>query len=351
MRFEDVALENALGWSLAHSVQAGTRKLAKGTVLGESHLAALRAAGISSIHGFRLDEDDMGEDEAALAAATHLAGPGVRTGRPTRGRCNLHAEADGLLLASEGIDAFNATDEALTIATLPDHSLVRAGQLVATVKVIPYALPKDRFTAALGSHGALARAPFTGFNAHFLVSGSELSGKTRGLTEARIASVGGEMASYTQCHHTVSGMRDALETLSAAPGELVLMLGPSAISDRRDILPAALVEAGGEVIQLGMPVDPGNLLMLGRLGDKTVLGLPGCARSPALNGLDWVLERFAARLPLDAGTIRRMGIGGLLKETVHRPEPRAPRDEAPLRVQAVILAARSEEHTSELQSQ
>ena len=339
MRFEEIATEHALGWSLAHSVSAGNRKIAKGTTLDAAAIAQLVAAGISHVHAFSLDTGDLDENTIAEAAAKHLAGGGLRCGRPTRGRANLYAEADGLLIAGDSVGRFNASDEALTIATLPNLAPVRAGQLVATVKIIPYAVSEERLKAALIAPQALALAPFQPFTARFLVSGNELPDKTRKLTENRLSAVGGTVQDYKQCAHTVVSVCDALLNLQKEEGDLILMLGVSAISDRRDILPAALEAAGGDVIQLGMPVDPGNLLMLGRLGDKTVLGLPGCARSPALNGLDWVLERFAAQLPLTTGTLRGMGVGGLLKETALRPEPRAPRRTSSDAVQALILAA------------
>ena len=71
-----------------------------------------------------------------------------------------------------------------------------------------------------------------------------------------------------------------------------------------------------------MPVDPGNLLLLGELGGRPVLGAPGCARSPKENGFDWVLHRLLAGIPVTAADIRRMGTGGLLMEIVSRPQPR-----------------------------
>ena len=86
-----------------------------------------------------------------------------------------------------------------------------------------------------------------------------------------------------------------------------------------------------------MPVDPGNLLVLGRIGTCPVIGLPGCAKSPKRNGLDLVLERLAAGLPVSAQTIAAMGDGGLLPEA-ERPEPRAAAS-APGTVGAVVLGA------------
>ena len=63
-----------------------------------------------------------------------------------------------------------------------------------------------------------------------------------------------------------------------------------------------------------MPVDPGNLLFLGSLKGTPVIGLPGCVRSPALNGADWVMERLICGVPVTARDIAEMGVGGLLKE-------------------------------------
>ncbi|MBT7487648.1 MAG: NTP transferase domain-containing protein, partial [Rhodospirillales bacterium] len=130
---------------------------------------------------------------------------------------------------------------------------------------------------------------------------------------------------------------------------LLLIAGASAITDRRDAIPAAIEQAGGRIEHFGMPVDPGNLLLLGRLADDTpVIGLPGCARSPKTNGFDWVLERLLAGLDVAGDDIKRMGVGGLLKEIPSRPLPRdetardtdmtatAPR--AP-RIAALIMAA------------
>ena len=121
----------------------------------------------------------------------------------------------------------------------------------------------------------------------------------------------------------------------------MLILGASATSDAADTCPAALVAAGGRLIRFGMPVDPGNLLFLGEHAGRPVVGLPGCARSPALNGADWVLERLAAGLAVTGADIAAMGVGGLLKEIAARPQPRAGRRRAagPPRVAALVLAA------------
>jgi molybdenum cofactor cytidylyltransferase len=122
---------------------------------------------------------------------------------------------------------------------------------------------------------------------------------------------------------------------------MVLILTGSATSDRNDVGPAALIAAGGRLTRFGMPVDPGNLLFLGELAGRPVIGLPGCARSPKLNGADWVLERVACGLDPTTEDIAAMAVGGLLKEIPSRPEPRSGGAEAVRRpvVSALVLAA------------
>ncbi len=340
MEFREVDTVDAEGWSLAHSVRVDGRKLPKGLTLAPDHIDALTRAGITSVYAFCLDADDIGEDEAAGTIARHLAGAGLKLGLSTRGRCNLHAEAAGLLLAPASLNAINQADEAIALSTLPHLSPVAAGQLVATLKIIPYGVRKASLDKITALTDILELAPFKPFTALMVVTGQELSDKSLRLTENRLAALQGSIVGHTGCDHSVAALADTLKEAAAQKPDLLLILGLSAISDRRDVIPAALEAAGGTVTSLGMPVDPGNLLMLGELDGTTVIGLPGCARSPALNGLDWVLERYAARLSLTRNDIASMGVGGLLKETPYRPEPRAPlHHQTQATVQPIVLAA------------
>ncbi|MEO1725312.1 MAG: NTP transferase domain-containing protein, partial [Pseudomonadota bacterium] len=136
----------------------------------------------------------------------------------------------------------------------------------------------------------------------------------------RLRALGIALAAERVVPHETDALAEALE---GCPGDMLLMLTGSATSDRSDVGPAALTARGGRLERFGMPVDPGNLLFLGDLGGRPVIGLPGCARSPKLNGADWVLERVAAGRMPDAAAIGAMGVGGLLKEIPSRPAPRA----------------------------
>jgi molybdenum cofactor cytidylyltransferase len=147
--------------------------------------------------------------------------------------------------------------------------------------------------------------------------------KTVHITEERMVAIGGSLAGESRCPHEAGALAAEITAIMAQRPDLLLIAGASAITDRRDALPAGIELAQGRIEHFGMPVDPGNLLLLARLGPTPVIGLPGCARSPKLNGFDWVLQRLAAGIPVDRESIMAMGVGGLLTEIPTRPQPRA----------------------------
>lgn len=351
MIFGPVPLAEAQGAILAHSLAVGATRLKKGRRLSADDLAALAAAGHATVIVARPGPDDLEEDPAAAVVAEALGGDAAARGLslsvPFTGRANLFADAEGILrVDATTIAAANAIDEAVTIATLPDFARVTPRQMVATVKIIPYAAPRaavEAASAALAGVTALRVHLFAAFSATLILTATPgmkpaLLDKGAEAVRSRLRALGVSSIDEVVVPHETDAVASALR---AATGALLLILTASATSDRQDVGPAAVVAAGGRIERFGMPVDPGNLLFLGDLGGRAVLGLPGCARSPKLNGADWVLERLAARLPVTDADIAAMGVGGLLKEIPARPEPRAGGARVPRRpvVAAVLLAA------------
>jgi molybdenum cofactor cytidylyltransferase len=307
------------------------RVLRKGVVLQPADVVALLQAGHAGIMAARLEPDDVREDEAARALAEALLAPGLALSLPGTGRANIIAETAGLFRADRAcVDAVNCVHDSMTLGTLPDASAVQAGEMVATIKIIPFAAPRHALDRAAGlAAGALALrlAPFRQLTAGLVLTTApglkpELLDRTAGTMRGRIERLTGVMLPPISCAHETPAICTALHDLLARGAGLLLVAGASAVADRLDVAPAAIMRAGGEILHFGMPVDPGNLLCLGRIGDVPALVLPGCARSPALNGIDMVLVRLFAGEPVGSGEIRRMGVGGLVKEFPSRPSPR-----------------------------
>src|SRR3974390_3095735 len=334
MKFGPVASADALGATAVHSIRQGDLVLKKGALIGQAEVAALRAVGVKEIVVARLEPGDVSEDQAAAEIAAAVAGPGVRLDRAFTGRCNLFAETAGVLvLDKDAVDRLNRIEEAVTLATLPAFKPVVEGEMIATVKIIPFAAAasaRDKAVAeAAKVKPVLHVAPYVvrkvGVVSTLLPGlASKVIDKTLKITAARIAPASAEIVAERRVPHEQGALARAIDQVRKAGAELGVVFGASAIADRRDVIPAAIEAAGGEIEHFGVPVDPGNLMLIGRLRGQAVIGAPGCARSPKENGFDWVLMRLLAGLPVSRADITGMGVGGLLMEIVTRPQPRRP---------------------------
>ncbi|GAC1559466.1 MAG: hypothetical protein NVS2B5_22780 [Beijerinckiaceae bacterium] len=330
MKFGPVAVSEALGGIVAHAVRHPGLRLRKGDRLGEPQIAALLEAGIDTVTIAQLEPGDIDENDAAARLARAVAGDNVRVDPAFTGRANLFASAPGILRAdAAAIDRINARDERITLATLPPMRRVVEGEMIATVKIIPFAVPQESLAEALAAakDARLSIAPFHALRVgavSTLLPGLKPSTvtKTMRVLRDRLAPSGSSLAAEREVPHETRALAQAIEDIEPT-SDLVIVFGASAITDRRDVIPAAIEAAGGSIEQFGMPVDPGNLLLLGRSrSGKIVLGAPGCARSPKENGFDWVLDRLIAGVKVTPQDIRRMGAGGLLMEIISRPQPR-----------------------------
>lgn len=336
MKFGPLPIDQAEGSILAHTLFAGGRRFGKGEVLGRAEIAALQASGTKHVTVARLEGGDVGENDAATRLATALvpdpAAAGVRLTAAHAGRVNLIATRAGIVgLDVEAIHRLNRSDPSVTFATLPPHQRVVAGTMIGTVKIISYAIDQENLSKACTAARSAAFVRPVAFGTATLVltraagADGKLAAKAREAVARRLDRMGIRLAEAPRVAHETGEIAAALR---AAAGEMLLILTGAATSDLHDTAPEAVRAAGGRVTRFGMPVDPGNLLFLGDLDGRPVIGLPGCARSPALNGADWVLERIACGLPVSGEDIAAMGVGGLLKETVLRPEPRSGRMQA-----------------------
>jgi molybdenum cofactor cytidylyltransferase len=331
MRFGRIPLASAAGAFLGHTLRLGPGVvLKKGALLGESELASLRAAGHDEVVAAQLDADDLPENQAASLVGLALSGPFVRAAEASTGRSNLHAEIAGLVqLDRDTVDHLNLVDEAVTLATVAPFTPVRAGDLVATVKIIPFAAKRDLVArcADIAARHPLSVAPFRPFRAGLVLT--RLPGLSEGVLDRAAAAqrvralrLGGTIAREIRCAHAEDEVAASLRALLDEGLSPVLVLGASAIVDRGDVIPLGIERAGGALIHLGMPVDPGNLLLLARAGEVPVVGVPGCARSLRRSGFDMVLERIVAGLSPSRGDLMTLGVGGLLSDIPSRPSPR-----------------------------
>ena len=333
MKFGPVPVNSALGATLAHSQTLGGKRYRKGQILTEEDINAISNSGIINITVAELESDDIRENDAAQILGNILAGENIRLSIANTGRINLFAASDGLVnFNPEHINAINAVNEGITIATLNLHEKVVLNQIVATIKIIPFAVSLKDLNSVqklASDHSflidilslrarkvALLQTTLPGIKTKIL-------DKTTAVLDAKLNSLGSQLTIEKKCEHTHNSIAGHLQDIINTGAEVILIMGASATTDRRDVIPEGIETAGGSIDHFGMPVDPGNLLLIAHIDKIPILALPGSARSPKIGGNDLILQRLLAGLPLDATSIRSMGTGGLLKESSNRPLPRA----------------------------
>jgi len=346
VKFAEVPASESAGAILVHSTRLGDRVVRKGTPITPELAAEIAAAGTASLFVARPEAGDTAEDEAASRIAGLICGEGLEVLRATSGRADIVAPAAGLVLVErEVIDRINLAQQAIQVATLAEHAPARGGQIVATVKVIPFAVDPETLNAATSAAAPAVRlASFRRMTIGMVATEAphvkaSVHDKTRRVLQSRLAFAGAAIGREERTMHAVAPLAEALTSLRADGHDLLIAFGASATSDAGDVVPAAIEAAGGRVTRVGMPVDPGNLLVLGELDGVPVIGAPGCARSPAPSGFDWVLQRHLAGLDMTPEDVARMGVGGVLAETRSSRFYAGERPSIRHDVAAVILAA------------
>jgi molybdenum cofactor cytidylyltransferase len=336
MKFEPVPLSDAKGKILGHNIAGanGQRLLRKGKPLTVEDLQRLRILGRSSVYVATIEPGDVDENKAARRVADAVCGSGLHVTSVSSGRANLLVKEQGILRVDvERLAQINDRD-GITLATLTTHSPVHTRQIVATIKIIPYAVQESVVRAAeaiaSGNLPVVRVDPLPSRSVGMILSGStslhqRLVSDFAPLRD-RIVKLG---SSVTRTDFVAlddeldeAALADMLKQQIASGIGMILLAGETAIMDAHDIVPRAVKRAGGYVESVGAPVDPGNLLMLAYINDVPVVGAPGCARSRKTNIVDWILPRLLAGDRLTRRDIVGLGHGGLLQDVLERGMPR-----------------------------
>lgn len=341
MKFGDADIDSCLGGVLAHSQKLGTRRIAKGSILDAELIDAFRAQGVTSLVCAMPEAGELDENSAARDIAQQLAkaaATSIEVSKAVTGRVNFKAKKAGILRYDRrDLQAFNLVHEGVGLSLPVHNQLLQAGQMAATLKIIPYFLHRDVVSALskhLQSRPLFTFHPLSSKKAYLIQTrGAALPDKvytaTETVTRNRLHELGSSLIGASVCAHKKDALMSEIQTARQSGAELVLICGGSAIADRQDVVPIAIEQLGGQIDQLGLAVDPGNMLMVATWQGMPIIGMPGCARSPKLNGFDWVLHLLLAGITLSRDELADLAAGGLLNEIAARPLPRIRAVQAP----------------------
>ncbi|MGU9951731.1 MAG: NTP transferase domain-containing protein [Gammaproteobacteria bacterium WSBS_2016_MAG_OTU1] len=343
MKFITLKTEDAVGCVLAHSGKLAGKKIAKGRVLSQDDITALQHAKVRHVAVAKLETGDMDENTAATTIAKAASGDGTHCDKTKHGRTNLYADCDGVLTYTAAtLNNTNQICSAIALAALPPFFRVAAGQMICTVKIIPFALPEKFVSDAAQYKKTFTVHPFVKQNIILIQTtlpdtAEAMLDKTTLITGQRLQERNNDIKKEIRCVHRRKDIAAAIKSAMRDKPALLLLAGASAACDVGDEIPAAIVDVGGKIEHFGMPVDPGNLLALAKIDNTQCVVLPGCARSIKNNGFDWVLDRLLANIHLSSQEISAMGVGGLLDDTTARPMRRQPPTKPKIGI--ILLAA------------
>ena len=334
MKFGPVPVEQAEGKILGHHITRpdGSRAFRKGKPLTAADVALLAQMGRKSLYVAELEVGDVTENEAAGRIANAIRGEGLRLSAASTGRVNLYAGLLGLLRVDVArLGRLNQL-EGVTLATLPTNTAVSEGKMVATVKILPYALPESGLAPAGAIGPILWLEPLLPRRVGLILSGG-IAARERvihgfeGALRRRLLALGSPLERLDfvplEDEPDESQLAQTIDQQLREGLNLIILAGETAIMDRHDIAPRAVERAGGQVVCFGAPVDPGNLLMLAYAGKIPILGAPGCVRSPKENIVDLLLPRLLVGDRPGKADIITLAHGGLLEDVPERPAPRS----------------------------
>ncbi len=322
-----VSSENAI---LSNSIMLDDNlrkiKVKKGTIIDKKIIDLLLRNKINSITCAKLGKDDIEENLAAYKIAKKLINQrksNLELSKAYLGRCNIVSKIDGILKFNpQQLFTVNSVTNEIGVASRQPYSLVKKNQIVASVKSIPFGIDKNLLMKVeKTSSKCLQILPFLKMNVHLIQTKNnntldKILNKTVSVTGKRLLTFGLDSFINKMCDHNIKSLSDNIKNSVKEGADIILVFGASAICDINDVIPQSLKNNNGIILRLGMPVEPGNLMLLGKLRNLnkiiSFVGMPGCARSQKENGIDWILWRLFCGLEISNEDINYMGNGGLL---------------------------------------
>jgi len=324
MDVKQLYLNDAVGHILLHNYknQQGRKVVGKGRALTVEDITVLKELGVSQVYVAILAQDDVPEDSAAHRLGSLLQTEGITITRATTGRVNLIADTAGLVTINiEALLALNNID-GITLATVANHTVVHPKKVLATLKIIPYAVPEKQVQQAEAvlktQQPLLGLKPFTVPQAMLITTGSPVA-QTKVMEsftpplQERLANYQTKLIAGPYVAETVEDISLALQKALADGMPMILIAGETSVMDVNDIMPQAIKSIGGNIVHHGVPVEPGNLFLLAYHGDVPIVGAPGCARSKNWNVVDLILPRLVTGERLKRADLLTLGHGGYLK--------------------------------------
>ena len=332
MRFKEISIFEANGCILPFSIKLKKNgqdiNLGKGTIINKEIIKLLKENNLSKILCFKMYLNEVHENIASEKISKNLISSHhkhLTFKNYFTGRTNVIAKSNGIFYYDEQqLVKINSVSSSVAIGALKPFSVVQKGQSLSTIKIIPFSIQKKYIEKIkIFGKNCFKLAVFKKMKVGLIQTFNQKTkmtvlDKTKMVMEDRLNKCGvNRLKEYRVPHNHFDLNKKILELLKTDI-ELILIFGANAIKNKDDIIPKTISDIGGKILRFGMPVEPGNLILISTVIKENnekiyIIGMPTCARSPKENGADWVLQRIISDLKISQNTINKMSIGGLIK--------------------------------------
>ena len=324
INMKKIKVEDAVGQTLCHDL-TGISEGKKGVLFSRGHviqrddIPRLLDIGKSHVFVWEQDANEVHEDDAALAAAEAVCGPGISYDKkPSEGKSFMYAEMSGLFrLRRETLRRINSVGD-YTIACLPDMTEVKEGAKLGGIRIVPLVTKQERVDAMVRAAKAnwpvFAILPYKKLKCGVIITGSEvyygrIEDKFEPIIRGQLSKYEAEVLGVTKCPDDLDMILGAISDYMEKGAELILLTGGMSV-DPDDLTPTAIRSSGARVITQGVPMQPGNMLMVAYMGDTVLIGVPGASMHSPVTSFDVFLPRVFAGVEIQADDIPGLGEGG-----------------------------------------
>ena len=318
-----VKVQDAIGMTLCHDITAmvdGFKGAAfkRGHVITQEDIPKLLDIGKQHVFIWEENAGEIHEEDAARRLSQMTTVDGAHYGSVSEGKIQLFADQDGMFRVDKALLAAVNRIGDITITTLPDHYPVKAGDRLASMRIVPLVTEERQIAEAetlCAGKQLYDLRPFKPLKVGIIITGSEIyhgriKDKFERVARAKLAHYPAEILGVHVCDDELDMIVGAGRALLAEGAELLIFSGGMSV-DPDDLTPSAIHEMGAEIISYGVPSQPGNMTLVAYLDQAALLGVPGAAISRPTTMFDVLLPQIFCGDPLTKDDLIRLREGGL----------------------------------------
>ncbi len=320
-----IKVEDAVGEPLLHDITGILENGFKGVmfkrnqIIQEEDIEVLKNIGKDHIYVGELEADEVHEEDAIMELIPEIVGDNINFSSPSEGKITLTSKIDGLFVINrEGLKEINSIGS-YTLATIPSYTEVNSGDKLVGARIIPLYTKREEVEVAkaVGKDffPVFEVKEFKKLKVGTIITGDEVYyGRIKDLFEGvlrdKFEKYNPEILGFTKCPDDLEKISEALDEFLDKGADLVIFTGGMSV-DPDDLTPTAIRNSGAEMITQGVPMQPGNMLTVGKLDKTYLMGVPGASIHAPVTSFDVFLPRVFAGLELEKADFVEVGEGGL----------------------------------------